>query len=163
MDVNALFEAHQSQWSEAIYNEDAWRKAVEPLEQGDALYLPMQKGKKEQHFKHWAYNRFRYMDSKFETGSAMSDRITMRAHAQGSVFLTRYINMYGQVYFNAAMDQHRMVRDQEYAARFIEEFADRIFYACDFCAITNDHQFEFDKFLDEMVEDGYIALKIIKK
>ena len=112
--VDDLFATHQSQWSEAIYNEDAWRKAVEPLEQGDALYLPMQQGKKEQHFKHWAYNRFRYMDSKFETGSAMSDRITMRAHAQGSVFLTSYINMYGQVYFNAAMDQHRMVRDQEY-------------------------------------------------
>lgn len=112
--VDDLFSAHQSQWSEAIYNEDAWRKAVEPLEQGDALYLPMQQGKKEQHFKHWTYNRFRYMDSRFETGSAMSDRITMRAHAQGSVFLTSYINMYGQVYFNAAMDQHRMVRDQEY-------------------------------------------------
>ena len=112
--VDDLFAAHQSQWSEAIYNEDAWRKAVEPLEQGDALYLPMQQGKKEQHFKHWTYNRFRYMDSKFETGSAMSDRITMRAHAQGSIFLTSYINMYGQVYFNAAMDQHRMVRDQEY-------------------------------------------------
>ena len=113
--VNDLFTAHQSQWSEAIYNEDAWRKAVEPLEKlKDALYLPMQQGKKEQHFKHWMYNRFRYLDSKFETGSAMSDRITMRAHAQGSVFLTPYINMYGQVYFNAAVDVHRMERDKEY-------------------------------------------------
>lgn len=112
--VDQLFEAHQSQWSEAIYNEDAWRKAVEPLEKdNDALYLPMQQGKKEQHFKHWMYNRFRYLDSKFETGTAMSDRITMRAHAQGSVFLTSYINMYGQVYFNAAMDEHRMARDTE--------------------------------------------------
>ena len=112
--VDQLFEAHQSQWSEAIYNEDAWRKAVEPLEKdNDALYLPMQQGKKEQHFKHWMYNRFRYLDSKFETGSAMSDRITMRAHAQGSIFLTSYINMYGQVYFNAAMDEHRMARDTE--------------------------------------------------
>lgn len=37
--VNALFEAHQSQWSEAICNEDAWRKAVEPLEKaGDPQY-----------------------------------------------------------------------------------------------------------------------------
>ena len=112
--MDKLFEAHQSQWSEAIYNEDAWRKAVEPLEKdNDALYLPMQQGKKEQHFKHWMYNRFRYLDSKFETGSAMSDRITMRAHAQGSIFLTSYINMYGQVYFNAAMDEHRMMRDTE--------------------------------------------------
>ena len=115
--VNELFEAHQSQWSEAIFNEDAWRKAVEPLEKmGETQYLAMQQGKKEQHFKHWMYNRFRYLDSKFETGAALDEenRIMMRAHAQGNVFLTSYINMYGQVYFNAARAEHRMVRDQEY-------------------------------------------------
>ena len=115
--VNDLFSAHQSQWSEAIYNEDAWRKAVEPLEKiGETQYLSMQQGKKEQHFKHWMYNRFRYLDSKFETGAALDDenRIMMRAHAQGNVFLTSYINMYGQVYFNAARAEHRMTRDTEY-------------------------------------------------
>jgi hypothetical protein len=115
--VNELFTAHQSQWSEAIFNEDAWRKAVEPLEKAnDPQYLPMQQGKKEQHFKHWMYNRFRYLDSKFETGAALDDenRIMMRAHAQGNIKLTSYINMYGQVYFNAARDEHRMMRDQEY-------------------------------------------------
>ena len=113
--VNDLFEAHQSQWSEAIYNEDAWRKAVEPLEKiGDPQYLPMQQGKKEQHFKHFMYNRFRYLDSKFETGSALDEenRIMMRAHAQGNIWLTSYINMYGQVYYNSQKAEHRMVRDQ---------------------------------------------------
>ena len=115
--VNELFTEHQSQWSEAIFNEDAWRKAVEPLEKtGDAQYLAMQQGKKEQHFKHWMYNRFRYLDSKFETGAALDEenRIMMRAHAQGNVFLKSYINMYGQVYFNAERAEHRMVRDTEY-------------------------------------------------
>ena len=115
--VNELFTAHQSQWSEAIYNEDAWRKAVEPLEKNkDAQYLPMQQGKKEQHFKHWMYNRFRYLDSKFETGAALDEenRIMMRAHAQGNIFLTSYINMYGQVYFNSERAENRMVRDREY-------------------------------------------------
>ena len=115
--VNDLFTAHQSQWSEAIYNEDAWRKAVEPLEKSnDPQYLPMQQGKKEQHFKHWMYNRFRYLDSWAETGAALDDenRIMMRAHAQGNIFLTSYINMYGQVYFNSQKDEHRMMRDQEY-------------------------------------------------
>jgi hypothetical protein len=115
--VNDLFTAHQSQWSEAIYNEDAWRKAVEPLEKAnDPQYLPMQQGKKEQHFKHWMYNRFRYLDSWAETGSALDDenRIMMRAHAQGNIFLTSYINMYGQVYFNSQKAVHRMMRDQEY-------------------------------------------------
>ena len=115
--VDGLFSAHQSQWSEAIYNEDAWRKAVEPLEKaGDPQYLPMQQGKKEQHFKHWMYNRFRYLDSWAETGAALDEenRIMMRAHAQGNIWLTSYINMYGQVYFNSAKDEHRMVRDQAY-------------------------------------------------
>lgn len=116
--VNALFEAHQSQWSEAIYNEDAWRKAVEPLEKAnDPQYLPMQQGKKEQHFKHWMYNRFRYLDSWAETGSALDEenRIMMRAHAQGDISLTTYINMYGQVYYNSEKVEHRMVRDVEQA------------------------------------------------
>ena len=115
--VNELFTAHQSQWSEAIYNEDAWRKAVEPLEKvNDPQYLPMQQGKKEQHFKHWMYNRFRYLDSKFETGAALDDenRIMMRAHAQGNIWLTSYINMYGQVYYNSERSENRMVRDTAY-------------------------------------------------
>ena len=115
--VDGLFHDHQSQWSEAIYNEDAWRKAVEPLEQiGDDQYLPMQQGKKEQHFKHWMYNRFRYLDSKFETGAALDNenRIMMRAHAQGNIWLTSYINMYGQVYYNSERAEHRMTRDTAY-------------------------------------------------
>ena len=116
--VNDLFTEHQSQWSEAIYNEDAWRKAVEPLEKvNDPQYLPMQRGKKEHHFKHWMYNRFKYLDSWAETGSALdeSNRIMMRAHAQGDISLTTYINMYGQVYYNSEKVEHRMVRDNAQA------------------------------------------------
>ena len=111
--VNEMFEQHQGQWSEAIYNEDAWRKAVEPLEQGDAQYLPMQQGKKEHHFKWWMYNRFRYLDGKYETGDSMNDRIMIRAHAQANVKLTGYANMYGRVYYNADCDTHRMTRGVE--------------------------------------------------
>ena len=125
--VNELFTAHQSQWSEAIFNEDAWRKAVEPLEKiGDTQYLPMQQGKKEQHFKHWMYNRFRYLDSKFETGAALDDenRIMMRAHAQGNIKLTSYINMYGQVYYNSARAEHRMERDKEYEFKWLAQGAE---------------------------------------
>lgn len=116
--VNELFTAHQSQWSEAIFNEDAWRKAVEPLVKiGDTQYLPMQQGKKEQHFKHWMYNRFRYLDSKFETGAALDEenRIMMRAHAQGNISLTSYISLYGQVYYNSQPAVKRMLnRDTPY-------------------------------------------------
>lgn len=113
--VNDKFEAHQSIWSEAIYNEDGYRKCIEPLVlNGDTTYLGMLQGKKEQHRKWWLYNRFRYLDSKYVTGSSMDTRILIRAHAKGNVTLTAYVNMYGHVYYNAEMVEHRMFRGQPY-------------------------------------------------
>ena len=113
--VIGRFEAHQSKWPEAIFNEDMYTKCLEPLIlDGDGLYLPMLQGKKEQWMKWWLYNRFRYLDSKYVTGSSMENRITIRAHQKANVFLTSYVNMYGHVYFNAAMAEHRMERGKEY-------------------------------------------------
>ena len=109
--VDGMFEAHQDKWPEAIFNEDAEKKGVEPLEvEGAAVYLPMQKGKKEQHRKWWLYNRFRYMDSLFETGTSKETQITLRAHTQGNITMTSYVNMYGHVYYNDADACFRMFR-----------------------------------------------------
>lgn len=109
------FEDHQSKWPEAIFNEDMYRKCLEPLiKDGDGLYIPMLQGKKEQWMKWWLYNRFRYLDSKYVTGSSMENRITIRAHQKANIFLTAYANIVGHVYFNAAMVEHRMNRNQEY-------------------------------------------------
>ena len=113
--VDGMFESHQGKWSEAIYNEDGYRKSIEPyVLKGDGLYLPMLQGKKEQHRKWWLYNRFRYKDSQFNTGSSMENRITIRAHHKGNIKLMSYVNMYGHVYYNAELAEHRMFRDQEY-------------------------------------------------
>lgn len=113
--VIGRFEGHQSKWPEAIFNEDMHRKCLEPLiETGDGLYLPMLQGKKEQWMKWWLYNRFRYLDSKYVTGTSMTNRITIRAHQKANVFLKSYVNMYGHVYFNAAVAEHRMERGKEY-------------------------------------------------
>lgn len=113
--VIGRFEAHQSKWPEAIFNEDMYRKCLEPLiEDGDGLYIEMLQGKKEQWMKWWLYNRFRYIDSKYETGTSMENRITIRAHQKANVFLTAYANIVGHVYFNAAMVEHRMERNREY-------------------------------------------------
>lgn len=109
------FESHQSKWPEAIFNEDMYVKCIEPLIlDGDGLYLPMLQGKKEQWMKWWLYNRFRYLDSKYITGTSMTNRITIRTHAKANVSLTSYVNMYGHVYYNAEMVEHRMTRGQEY-------------------------------------------------
>ena len=111
--VNDLFESHQGKWSEAIYNEDGYRKSLEPfILKGDDEYLPMLQGKKEQQRKWWLYNRFRYKDSQFVTGSSMETRIRIRAHAKGNLTLTSYVNMYGHVYYNAEMVEHRMFRGE---------------------------------------------------
>ena len=109
------FEEHQSKWPEAIFNEDMHRKCIEPLiEDGDGTYIPMLQGKKEQWMKWWLYNRFRYIDSKYCTGSSMENRITIRAHQKANVSLTSYVNMYGHVYFNDSMVEHRMERGIPY-------------------------------------------------
>jgi hypothetical protein len=113
--VNNLFESHQGKWSEAIYNEDGHRKSIEPyLVEGSEMYLPMLQGKKEQQRKWWLYNRFRYLDSKYNTGSSMETRIIIRAKSKGNIKLKSYVNMYGHVYYNAEMVEHRMTRGQEY-------------------------------------------------
>ena len=109
------FESHQSKWPEAIFNEDMQRKCLEPLiNDGDGLYLPMLQGKKEMWMKWWLYNRFRYLDSKYETGTSMTNRITIRTHAKANVTLTSYVNMYGRVYYNAEMVERRMERGKPY-------------------------------------------------
>lgn len=113
--VIGRFNEHQSKWPEAIFNEDMYTKCIEPLVlDGDGLYLPMLQGKKEQWMKWWLFNRFRYLDSKYVTGTSMTNRITIRAHQKASVFLSSYINMYGHVYFNAAMVENRMERGKLY-------------------------------------------------
>lgn len=113
--VIGRFEAHQSKWPEAIFNEDMHRKCIEPLEvSGDGTYLPKLQGKKEMWMKWWFYNRFRYMDSKYCTGTSMENRITLRTHAMANITIASYVNMYGHVFYNAEQVEHRMVRGQEY-------------------------------------------------
>ena len=109
------FENHQNKWCEAIFNEDMYTKCLEPLIlDGDGIYLPMLQGKKEQWMKWWLYNRFRYLDSKYVTGTSMTNRITIRSKAKANIFLTAYVNMYGRVYYNAEISEHRMNRGEEY-------------------------------------------------
>ena len=113
--ANGYFEAHQNKWPEAVFNEDGYKKSIEPMVlKGDGLYLPMLQGKKEQHRKWWLYNRFRYLDSKYNTGTSMTNRITIRAHAKANVSLTAYVNMYGHVFYNSEMAEQRMTRGIEY-------------------------------------------------
>lgn len=113
--VNGRFENHQGKWCEAIFNEDMHRKCLTPMiVDKDSQYLPMLLGKKEMQRKWWLYNRFRFLDSKYITGNSMDTRIMIRAKSKSNVWLTPYVNMYGHVYYNDEMVEHRMERGKAY-------------------------------------------------
>lgn len=99
--VEGRFDAHQAAWPEAVFNEDAQFKYIDPLVAPDAgkeptdSYLPMLLGSKAEQRKWWLYNRFRYMDSRFNAGDALTDRIELRSYARaGSVSITPYNDIY---------------------------------------------------------------------
>lgn len=79
--------------------------------------------------------------------------------------LPKLMREYGNLFcdLSAGSGANALMRDPEYAARFMEEFADRILYACDFCTITNAHQFAFNDFLDQMVTDGMLSEENYRK
>lgn len=108
-----MFETHQSKWPEAVFNEDAWTKYIVPLvdpvtvdeETGRLIrtdrYLTMLQGSKKEQRKWWLYNRFKYLDSKFVTGSAVNNEITIRLFNRGTITLTPAMDMYVSVRFGA--------------------------------------------------------------
>lgn len=73
--------------------------------------------------------------------------------------LPQLMREYGNLYcdLSAGSGANALMRDPEYAARFIEEFADRILYGADVCATVNTFQYDFDAFLTKMVNDGYVS------
>lgn len=69
--------------------------------------------------------------------------------------LREYPNLWCDLSANSGMNA--LMRDPDYAARFIEEFSDRILYGCDICAPENTQQFEMNDFLNKMREDKMIS------
>ena len=112
------FEAHQGQWSESIFNEDAKNKYIAPLAKGDN-YLEMLQGSKAQQRKWWLYNRFKYMDSKYNAGEAIKDFIQFRAYVDSGVekpkiTITPYADIYATVsYANGRVVAKRAKRNEQ--------------------------------------------------
>ena len=113
--VESRFENHQSKWPETIFNEDANYKYIAPLtEDGNSSYLGMLLGSKIEQRKWWLYNRFRYMDSKWNAGDALSDIITIRGYAKANITLTPYADIYPSIKFGSYLVQQRGRRGQSY-------------------------------------------------
>ena len=112
--VEQMFEEHQGKWPEAVFNEDAWFKYLAPLvEKGNASYLSMLQGSKAEQRKWWLYNRFRYIDSKYNAGDALTDVITIRGYAKANITVEPYADVYASVKYGSYLVQQRSARNTQ--------------------------------------------------
>lgn len=113
--VEQMFEDHQKVWPEAIWNEDAWYKYLQPLvEQNTAAYLAMLQGSKEEQRKWWLYNRFRYLDAKYNAGDAEKDFITLRGYEKSDITVEPYADIYATIKYGSYLVQERALRGDTY-------------------------------------------------
>ena len=105
--VETAFEEHQAKWPEAIFNEDSWFKYIDPLVNDGTDYLDMAQGSKAEQRKWWLYNRFRYIDSKYNAGDALTDVITLRAYARGDITVTPYADIYPTIKYGSYLVSER--------------------------------------------------------
>ena len=75
--------------------------------------------------------------------------------------LRNYENLFCDL--SAGSGANALMRDREHAAKFIEEFSDRVLYGCDICAKVNTFPFDFDEFLTSMRASGEISEKNYRK
>ena len=109
--VEKRFEEHQKSWGEAIFNEDAKFKYIDPLvNDGDNTYLSMLQGSKESQRQWWLYNRFRYLDSKYVAGDSLEDYIMLRPYAVSDITITPYADIYASIKFDNILVQERALR-----------------------------------------------------
>ena len=106
--VEQMFEEHQAKWPEALVNEDSKYKYLDPLtEEGNGAYLPMLQGLKAEQRKWWLYNQFRYIDSKYNAGDALSDLIQVRGYAKANITVTPYADIYPTVKYGSYLVKTR--------------------------------------------------------
>ena len=79
--------------------------------------------------------------------------------------MPKLMREYGNLYadLSAGSGSNAMMRDPEYAAKFITEFQDRIYYGTDVCSVDSTFQYKFDEFLKKLVEDKMISIEAYEK
>ena len=83
----------------------------------------------------------------YPTGKVIDGRVAQ--------LLREYPNLYCDL--SAGSGMNALMRDKDYATKFIEEFSDRIMYGCDICSTVNTHPFVFEQWLNLMCEEGRIS------
>ena len=75
--------------------------------------------------------------------------------------MREYENLYCDL--SAGSGSNAMMRDPEYAASFLTEFADRIYFGCDICTLDDTYQVEFSNFLQNLADTGAISQEVYRK
>lgn len=109
--VEERFEDHQEVWSETIFNEDAYYKYIQPYLGGGENNLKMCLGSKAEQRKWWLYNRFRYIDSKYNAGYARSSYIQARVYQKSDLTITPYASIYASADFDSNRVEKRASRN----------------------------------------------------
>lgn len=112
--IKTLFDAHQSVWPEAIWNEDAFVKYLQPYLIDGENYLSMLQGSKESQRDWWLYNAFKYRDSKYQAGDALSTFITLRCYALGDITVTPYSHIWPTIKYGSYTVATRGKRNTAY-------------------------------------------------
>jgi hypothetical protein len=111
-EVVKRFKDHQSVWSETVWNEDAFEKYLEPLlNDNDASYLTMLQGNKSSQREWWLHNGFRYRDSKYQTGDASKQFITLRCYQVGDITVTPYSHIWSRIKYGSYTVTERSKRN----------------------------------------------------
>lgn len=105
---------HQSVWPEALWNEDAFLKYLQPYLLKGENYLSMLQGSKSSQRDWWLFNAFRYRDSKYQCGDASSNFITLRCYAVGNITVTPYSHIWPRVKYGSYTAFTRGKRNQSY-------------------------------------------------
>ena len=79
--------------------------------------------------------------------------------------LPKLMREYGNLYcdLSAGSGSNAMMRDPEYAAKFLTEFSDRVCYGTDVCAAKQTFQLTFNAFLSTLADSGMISLETYEK
>lgn len=101
--INNKMLDHQKGWPEAIWNEDGYTKYIGSLINKGENYLEMAQGDKQAQRDWWMFNGFKYRDSKYNAGDALTNYITLRCYEVGNITVTPYSHIcprikYGSVF-----------------------------------------------------------------
>ena len=78
-----------------------------------------------------------------------------------SLLMREYGNLYCDLSANSG--RNAMMRDPDFAANFLTEFADRIYYGADVCSTRKTFQYDFANFLENLVKEGGLSLENYEK